>query len=310
MTVGIDSKIINNIESRIRVPPLKCQGIKTKLVHFILDSINWSETDRGRWVEPFVGSGVVVLNVAPRRALLTDINTHVIRFYNDIADGQLTPNSAREHLEKHGRILLQSGEPYYYEVREHFNLKPTSHDFLFLNRCCFNGVIRFNARGHFNVPFGKKPDRFRPAYITKVVNQLAYLASLMKNSDWSFEEADWRETVRRAHREDFVYADPPYIGRHTDYYNKWTETDAVELFESLKFLPCGFALSTWSQNRYRSNPYLPSDASIVVKTFNHFYHVGPTESLRNPMIEALIIKRGFETEGRVINHVTQGQLAI
>lgn len=311
MTVGTDSKMINNIESRVRVPPIKCQGIKTKLVRFIVDSINWSETDNGRWVEPFVGSGVVVLNVAPRRALLTDINTHVIRFYNDIANGQLTPNSVREHLEKHGRILLQAGEPYYYEVRERFNLRPTSLDFLFLNRCCFNGVIRFNSKGHFNVPFGKKPDRFRPAYVTKIVNQFAYLTCLIKNSDWSFKEADWRETVREVQREDFVYADPPYIGRHTDYFNKWTEIDAVELFESLKCLPCGFALSTWSQNRYRKNPYLPSDTSVIIKTFNHFYHVGPTESLRNPMVEALVIRRGSETEKTEENsQFAQGVLSI
>ena len=90
--------MINKMESRIRVPPIKCQGIKTKLVRFIMDSISWS--DNGRWIEPFVGSGVVVLNVTPHRALLTDVNIHVIRFYNDVANGQLSPNSVRNYLEK------------------------------------------------------------------------------------------------------------------------------------------------------------------------------------------------------------------
>jgi len=310
MTVGTDSKLVNR-ESRIRVPPIKCQGIKTKLVPFFTDSINWSETENGRWIEPFVGSGVVVLNIAPRRALLTDTNIHIIRFYKDVANGQVSPQSVKDYLQKHGHILSQIGEPYYYEVRERFNSSPTSHDFLFLNRCCFNGVIRFNSKGRFNVPFGKKPDRFRPGYITKIVNQLAYLSALIKNNDWIFKEADWRETLEQAETDDFVYADPPYIGRHTDYYNKWTEMDAVELFESLKSLPCGFALSTWSQNRYRNNPYLPSDASVIIKTFNHFYHVGPTESLRNPMIEALVIRRGSETtEVKNTDFVTHGAFPI
>ena len=284
--------MINRMGVNIKVPPIKCQGIKTKLVRFIVDSIDWS--GNGRWIEPFVGSGVVVLNVAPHRALLTDINTHVIRFYDDIANGLLSPNSVREFLQNHGHILLEVGEPYYYEVRERFNAKPNSLDFLFLNRCDFNGVIRFNSKGQFNVPFGKKPNRFRPGYITKIVNQVAYVSNLIKNNDWVFKVADWRKTLSQAHEQDFVYADPPYIGRHTDYYNKWTEKDAIELFERLKSLPCGFALSTWSQNRYRTNPYLPSDESVIIKTFNHFYHVGPTESLRNPMVEALVIKKGFE----------------
>ncbi len=286
--------MIEQVTTHIKVPPIKCQGIKTKLVRFIMDSIHYS--GNGRWIEPFVGSGVVMLNVAPQRALLTDINVHVIRFYNDISSGQVSPNSVRDFLNKHGHILSKMGESYYYEVRERFNSNPNSHDFLFLNRCCFNGVIRFNSKGKFNVPFGKKTDRFRPAYITKIVNQVAYLAFLIRNSDWIFKEADWRETLKQAHEEDFIYADPPYIGRHTDYYNKWTEKDATELFDALKSLPCGFALSTWSKNRYRVNPYLPSDNSIVVKTYNHFYHVGPTESLRNPMEEALVIKKGFESQ--------------
>ena len=66
------------------MPPIKYQGIKTKLVPFILSSICWP--GEGRWIEPFVGSGAVVLNVAPPRALLTDTNVHVIRFYNDIVN--------------------------------------------------------------------------------------------------------------------------------------------------------------------------------------------------------------------------------
>lgn len=286
------------INRKIKTPPIKCQGIKTKLVQFIVESIEWS--GEGRWIEPFVGSGVVVLNVAPPRALLTDINVHVIRFYQDVASGQISPDKVKDFLEREGRILAQSGESYYYEVRERFNTKPNSLDFLFLNRSCFNGVIRFNSKGQFNVPFGKKSNRFRSAYVTKIVNQVLHLARLLNMKNWTFEEADWRETIRKTNVDDFVYADPPYIGRHTDYYNKWTEKDAIELFESLRSLPCGFALSTWKENRYRSNPFLSSHSEeSVVRTHNHFYHVGPTENLRNPMVEALVIKNGFESKEEI-----------
>ena len=44
------------------VPPLKCQGIKTKLVRDIVRFANCSEFDR--WVEPFCGSCVVPLNAS------------------------------------------------------------------------------------------------------------------------------------------------------------------------------------------------------------------------------------------------------
>ena len=63
---------------RVQVPPIKCQGIKTKLVPMILRRID--RDPEGVWVEPFLGSGVVALNVAPKRALLADTNPHLIRF--------------------------------------------------------------------------------------------------------------------------------------------------------------------------------------------------------------------------------------
>lgn len=50
------------------VPPLKYQGIKTKLVPTIQGIANGRQFSR--WVEPFCGSCVVALNVQPKKALL------------------------------------------------------------------------------------------------------------------------------------------------------------------------------------------------------------------------------------------------
>ena len=275
--------------ARVRVPPIKCQGIKTKLVPFILGSVKWE--GEGRWIEPFMGSGVVVLNASPRMAYLTDSNDHVIRFYRDLAAGAITADSVREHLRREGRLLAESGGEHYYSVRERFNDDPTSLDFLFLNRSCFNGVIRFNSKGEFNVPFCKKPERFRPAYVTKIVNQVGYFNSVMKGREWQIETADWRDSLADVTENDFVYADPPYTGRHTDYYSSWAEEQETELLARLRQLPCGFALSTWMENKYRRNPRLPTGLpDVVIRTSEHFYHVGATERLRNSMTEALIIK--------------------
>ena len=38
--------------SKVIVPPIKCQGIKTKLVPFIAKSVLWD--GNGTWVEPFL----------------------------------------------------------------------------------------------------------------------------------------------------------------------------------------------------------------------------------------------------------------
>lgn len=281
------------------VPPIKCQGIKTKLVAEIAHMAG--EFLDGRWVEPFCGSSVVALNLQPKRALLCDSNIHIIQFYKDIQSGHLSAFGVREFLSEQGAKLLSIGEAYFYEVRERFNNAPNSFDFLFLNRSCFNGVMRFNRSGRFNVPFCRKPERFAPAYITKIVNQVQTISRVVSVSDWEFKVADFRESISTAKRGDFVYADPPYAGRHTDYFNGWSEKDEADLAELLANLPCKFILSTWHSNEFRTNMQVEKNwlsDNFHVFTKAHYYHVGAAEELRHPMLEALITNFGYsETVG-------------
>ena len=271
------------------VPPIKCQGIKTKLVSAIQKVADTREYSR--WIEPFCGSGVVALNVQPKKAVLCDTNLHIISLYQDIQSGKITAATAKEFLTGEGEKLKAQGEPYYYEVRTRFNEAPASLDFLFLNRSCFNGVIRFNRKGKFNVPYCHKSERFAQAYVTKITNQIRRIAEVIAACDWTFAAADFRETLASAQPGDLVYADPPYAGRHVDYFNSWSEADETELGNLLKNLPCCFILSTWHSNEFRTNAMIErhwSDPCFHLLTREHFYHVGSTEDLRHPMIEALI----------------------
>lgn len=278
------------------VPPLKCQGIKTKLVGEIRRLAQTQEFDR--WVEPFCGSCVVALNVQPKKALLCDSNIHIIRLYQDIQNGKVTAASAKAFLTEEGEKLRTRGEDYYYSVRERFNATPGSLDFLFLNRSCFNGVIRFNRNGRFNVPYGHKPERFAQAYVTKIVNQIRRIEEVISVSDWTFATTDFRQTLADVQPGDLVYTDPPYAGRHVDYFNSWSDTDESSLAEMLKSLPCGFILSTWHSNEFRTNLSIQQnwqDSRFHMLTRSHYYHVGSTEDLRHPMIEALITNFSAET---------------
>ena len=272
----------------VQVPPLKIQGIKTKAIPFIRDSVKWD--GRGRWIEPFIGSAVVPFNINPERALLGDANPHLIRFYAAIQAGSVTSASVRVFLEREGKYLLQDGQDHYYRVRERFNECGNPHDFLFLNRACFNGLVRFNKKGGFNTPFCRKPERFRPAYITKICNQVARAVDCMAGKSWQFVCADWTDVLSEARVEDFVYCDPPYAGRYTDYFNSWSDSDATQLELNLKALPCSFLYSMWSENKYRKNERLHEVfGDYEIKTFSHFYHLGSTEDLRNSMTEALVV---------------------
>lgn len=272
---------------KVNVPPIKSQGIKTKLVPWIRNIVP-SEFD-GRWVEPFMGTGVVGFNIAPKHAVMCDTNPHLINFYNDIKNGKITPEIVRKFLNDEGAILLEKGEEHYYAIRERFNEKHHPLDFLFLNRSGFNGMIRFNRKGGFNIPFCKKPNRFAQAYVTKIVNQVDHVSQLLKTKEFIFKCQPFERTISDAKEDDIVYCDPPYIGRHADYFNGWNGEHEQSLFDALGATESQFILSTWHHNDFRENEYIESLWNkFNIYTREHFYHVGGSERNRNPMIEAII----------------------
>lgn len=272
---------------KILVPPIKSQGIKTKLVVWIDN--NTKDIQYERWVEPFMGTGVVAFNIRPKKALLCDSNPYLINFYKDIQNKTITAPIVRKFLIDEGSKLLESKGEYYYDVRERFNLFHNPLDFLFLSRSCFNGMMRFNKKGDFNVPFCKKPNRFAQNLITKIVNQVDNISKIIEIGGYEFKCQDFQETLFELKGNDLVYADPPYIGRHTDYFDSWSEEEEFILKNGLEESNCKFLLSTWLSNKYRTNDYIFSiwqDCYIATK--EHFYHLGGKECNRNSVYEALL----------------------
>ena len=276
------------MNGKIFVPPIKIQGIKTKLVPLIRENIALGR--KSLWVEPFMGSGVVGFNVRPERAIFADINPHIINFYKAVKSGVLSSDIVRIFLADYGRKLEAQGGDFYYSVREHFNQTHAPLEFLFLNRSCFNGMIRFNREGRFNVPYGHKPQRFTKAYITKIANQVRYIESCLLLYDWEFVCQPFEKTIAMADTDSFIYCDPPYIARHNDYYDTWDELCEEKLCRLLRNTGCKFMLSTWDHNEYRKNEYIGKIWDFCRKiTHEHFYHVGAKESNRHSMTEALLI---------------------
>lgn len=275
------------MNEKIFVPPIKIQGIKTKLVPMIKPNVAMGKDSV--WIEPFMGSGVVGFNVEPHRAVFADTNPHIIRFYNQIKSGTITPFVVRAFLEHEGKLLEKGDMEYYYTVRSRFNNEHDPLDFLFLNRSCFNGMIRFNKDYEFNVPYGHKPNRFAKAYITKIVNQVAHVSTLLQTHSWEFICQSFEKTIAMADVSDFIYCDPPYIGRHVDYYDSWDEESEIALHDALVRSRAKFMLSTWDHNDFRENEYLQTVWKDCEKlTKEHFYHVGAKEVNRNPVVEALL----------------------
>lgn len=283
-------------------PPIKSQGIKTKLIPWIKAILPESN---GAWIEPFLGTGVVAFNLGFKRSILNDTNPHIIQLYKEIQQGIITPQIVKAYLEKEGETLLNAGDNGYDHfriIKDRFNEKPNSLDFIFLSRAGFNGMMRFNKKGHWNIPFCKKPNRFAQAYITKIVNQTAKVSHAM-NSDWEFYNKQFSEIIPLAKKGDLIYCDPPYYGRYVDYYNGWTEEDEELLFTQLRDTKANFILSTWHHNDYRENEMIEkywSNFNILTK--DHFYHSGGKIENRRSIVEALVCNFEINEDIQEHNH--------
>jgi DNA adenine methylase len=293
--------------TKVKVPPIKSQGIKTKLVPWIKSIV--PNDFKGAWVEPFMGTGVVAFNIAANKAILCDTNPHLVTFYSMLANKEITATIVRNYLKREGRKLFEKGGDHYYWLRDRFNKYHDPLDFLFLNRAGFNGMIRFNKKGEFNIPFCRKPNRFAPAYITKITNQVDALSMLFKTKHFEFKRQNFLKTISEARPSDIIYCDPPYIDRHVDYYNGWTTLHEEELFEVLSDFKGKFILSTWHHNAYRQNEYIKRFwRKFNIVTQNHFYHVGGSEKNRNSIVEALITN--FDAVAPVKSKVNSNQLLL
>lgn len=275
---------------KVIVPPIKSQGIKTKLVPWIMDL---APKTNGRWIEPFLGTGVVAFNSRYKKAILNDSNPHIINFYRQIQSGELTAAKMKHYLECEGELLSVAGDAgydHYRKVKNRFNEEFSPYDFIFLSRAGFNGMMRFNKKGFWNIPFCKKPDRFAQAYVTKITNQVDKVSKIIQPAPaWQFFNGSFAEIIPMAQEDDIIYCDPPYYGRYVDYYNGWNEADEELLFNLLSETKAKFILSTWHHNNWRENEMIGkfwNKFNIVTK--DHFYHSGGKVENRQTVVEALI----------------------
>lgn len=114
-------------------------------------------------VEPFVGSGTVSINTAASEYHWNDACSSVINTHRSVmkAAGLIIHN-----LEYIDSVLYKAldNEAKYYQIRDDFNRDLSSRwtpmqaaRFIYLNKRGFNGLIRFNRSGGFNVPVGRTP---------------------------------------------------------------------------------------------------------------------------------------------------------
>lgn len=213
-------------------PIIKYRGGKSKDIPFFEKYIPKSFNT---YYEPFLGGGAVYFYLEPEKAVLSDINEKLIRFYINVKNDY---EVMRKQLDELQRIYESNQQAYkelkalhpndrvenkndalYYRIRDMFNYKITPEYldgviYFFINKTAYSGMIRYNANGEYNVPFGRYQN-FNTKLITTEHHALLQRTTIM-NSDYS-------DIFAMTTEKDFMFLDPPYDCVFNDYGNTYTD---------------------------------------------------------------------------------------
>lgn len=257
--------------------PLNYTGGKYKLLPQILPHF---PKNIKKFIDLFSGGGNVGINVACNKVLFNDKNSIIKNilgtFKNldkqttfDLIDGiiekyQLS-NSAKRGYEYYHCTSAQGlgayNDKHYLKLREDFNHNK-NYDYSYyiqlyvLILYSFNNQIRFNQRGEFNLPVGKRD------FNNKMRKKLSLFIDRLKSGDYIFSDYDFRKMPNEDWDSDtFIYADPPYLITCATYNEQdgWTEEDEKDLLKYLDGLHekgVKFALSNVLRNKGKENKIL------------------------------------------------------
>lgn len=221
-------------------PVIKWSGSKRSQAEEI---IKYFPKEINTYYEPFCGGCSVLMallnndNYKINRYICSDINQTLIDSFHLIQDSPYITFKHYELLwnELKSRETIKEKQEFYNEVRDRFNKEKNVLDFMFLNRTCFNGLIRYNSKGEFNTPFHLNRDGINPSKYKNIIQEWASKLRIynVEFKCCSFEEINPSEN-------DFVYLDPPYANTNGMYSGGF---DNNKLFKWIRELKCKYALS-------------------------------------------------------------------
>lgn len=183
------------------------------------------------YIEPFFGGGAVYFHLEPAQAIINDVNIPLINFYEGIAhqydevmqELTILHDTYETNETEYWRIkelhpnerIPNANEDLYYQLRDMYNgiIDSEYHPstlYYFINKTAYSGMIRYNAQGQYNVPFGRYR-HFRVDNITPAHSQLLQRTNIL--------HMDFEDIFAMATPNDFIFLDPPYDCMFHDYGN-------------------------------------------------------------------------------------------
>ena len=226
------------------IPVVKWTGSKRSQSEMI---VNLFPQSINTYYEPFCGGCSVLFKllefVANNRIkvnnfVCSDINSDLISLWLIVKD---RPDELIEHYsELHKELLdcpnISEKSKFYIKIRDRYNKERNPADFYFINRTSYNGLIRYNSNGDYNVSFHCKRNG---ADIDKIKETISYHSSLLNKFNVSFICQSY-DNIKPL-KDDLLYLDPPYANSgNTMYLGNFSNDDFIKWLSAIN---CPYFLS-------------------------------------------------------------------
>ena len=239
-------------------PIVKWAGGKRQLLDRISDRMppNGYKT----LYEPFVGGGAVFFSLSPEKAVINDINEQLMNLYWKVREDCEALIDLIIKIDTKSLNDPDGEKAYYYKTRDRYNqlLEEDTLDLetaallVYLNKHCFNGLYRVNAKGLFNVPYNNSRKPSIDPYNIRLASKALAKADLLCG--------DFSKAVDGAGAGDFVFLDSPYAPLNDTTFEAYTKEGFLEedhrrlanLYRELDARGCSVMLTNHNTELIRS----------------------------------------------------------
>jgi DNA adenine methylase len=201
---------------------IKWQGNKSKHINKFIQYI---PQFTGTYIEPFLGSGALLLKLQPKKWIINDINKDLVNIWKYVKSnpqgiidmftefGTYFKPLSKEDKVKYCKEITSKIESMPYDIER-------ASMYLLMKFCSYTGDIIYNNKFFFkSLDMNIFIRNYYPFLLQNNYNNIQLVSQFLNNKSGKIFNKSYEKILDKAKEGDFIFLDPPYIDTHKYDFN-------------------------------------------------------------------------------------------
>jgi DNA adenine methylase len=201
---------------------IKWQGNKSKHINKFIQYI---PQFTGTYIEPFLGSGALLLKLQPKKWIINDINKDLVNIWKYVKSnpqgiidmftefGTYFKPLSKEDKVKYCKEITSKIESMPYDIER-------ASVYLLMKFCSYTGDIIYNNKFFFkSLDMNIFIRNYYPFLLQNNYNNIQLVSQFLNNKSGKIFNKSYEKILDKAKEGDFIFLDPPYIDTHKYDFN-------------------------------------------------------------------------------------------